>query len=159
MPIIPDLPIPVLFVQIILWKAYLRCRNPGLQNLNVLNYIKLVPMIWVLIENFLNLDPLASRFYLPCLSLKIHPASHQLTTLHFLFCNHIIHRNSPSSLHTPSPPSSSRTTKNTTMRRQASLENINGVKAPKFCHECGTKYPVPSAKFCCECGTRRPLSR
>nr|KAF6326833.1 zinc finger C2HC-type containing 1A [Pipistrellus kuhlii] len=26
---------------------------------------------------------------------------------------------------------------------------------PKFCHECGTKYPVEWAKFCCECGIRR----
>lgn len=25
----------------------------------------------------------------------------------------------------------------------------------KFCHECGTKYPVESAKFCCECGIKR----
>ncbi|NP_955974.1 zinc finger C2HC domain-containing protein 1A [Danio rerio] len=25
----------------------------------------------------------------------------------------------------------------------------------KFCHECGTKYPVESAKFCCECGVKR----
>ncbi|XP_036378295.1 zinc finger C2HC domain-containing protein 1A isoform X1 [Megalops cyprinoides] len=25
----------------------------------------------------------------------------------------------------------------------------------KFCHECGTKYPVDWAKFCCECGVRR----
>ncbi|RDD44770.1 Zinc finger C2HC domain-containing protein 1A [Trichoplax sp. H2] len=26
---------------------------------------------------------------------------------------------------------------------------------PKFCHECGTKYPVQNAKFCCECGVKR----
>nr|XP_033789219.1 zinc finger C2HC domain-containing protein 1A isoform X2 [Geotrypetes seraphini] len=25
----------------------------------------------------------------------------------------------------------------------------------KFCHECGTKYPMECAKFCCECGVRR----
>ncbi|KAI1889046.1 hypothetical protein AGOR_G00175020 [Albula goreensis] len=25
----------------------------------------------------------------------------------------------------------------------------------KFCHECGTKYPVEWAKFCCECGVKR----
>nr|XP_023678176.1 zinc finger C2HC domain-containing protein 1A-like [Paramormyrops kingsleyae] len=25
----------------------------------------------------------------------------------------------------------------------------------KFCHECGTRYPVESARFCCECGVRR----
>ncbi|XP_039982521.1 zinc finger C2HC domain-containing protein 1A isoform X2 [Xiphias gladius] len=29
-----------------------------------------------------------------------------------------------------------------------------GMKS-KFCHACGTKYPVESAKFCCECGVRR----
>ena len=26
---------------------------------------------------------------------------------------------------------------------------------PKFCHECGSWYPVATAKFCCDCGTRR----
>ncbi|CAN9506139.1 unnamed protein product [Ophioblennius macclurei] len=31
----------------------------------------------------------------------------------------------------------------------------NGETKSKFCHECGTKYPVESAKFCCECGVRR----
>ncbi|XP_049913233.1 zinc finger C2HC domain-containing protein 1A isoform X1 [Epinephelus moara] len=31
----------------------------------------------------------------------------------------------------------------------------NGGMKSKFCHECGTKYPVESAKFCCECGVRR----
>ncbi|XP_069368945.1 zinc finger C2HC domain-containing protein 1A isoform X2 [Paralichthys olivaceus] len=30
----------------------------------------------------------------------------------------------------------------------------SGLKS-KFCHACGTKYPVESAKFCCECGIRR----
>ncbi|XP_077990259.1 zinc finger C2HC domain-containing protein 1A-like isoform X2 [Glandiceps talaboti] len=41
------------------------------------------------------------------------------------------------------------------LKRQPSLENINGKRASKFCHECGTKYPVPQAKYCCECGTKR----
>ncbi|XP_074549879.1 zinc finger C2HC domain-containing protein 1A isoform X2 [Halichoeres trimaculatus] len=31
----------------------------------------------------------------------------------------------------------------------------NGGMKSKFCHACGTKYPVDSAKFCCECGVRR----
>ncbi|XP_051266953.1 zinc finger C2HC domain-containing protein 1A isoform X2 [Dicentrarchus labrax] len=31
----------------------------------------------------------------------------------------------------------------------------NGGVRSKFCHACGTKYPVESAKFCCECGVRR----
>ncbi|XP_071402889.1 zinc finger C2HC domain-containing protein 1A [Centroberyx affinis] len=31
----------------------------------------------------------------------------------------------------------------------------NGGTKSKFCHACGTKYPVESAKFCCECGIRR----
>lgn len=25
----------------------------------------------------------------------------------------------------------------------------------RFCHDCGTKYPVSAAKFCCECGVKR----
>lgn len=39
--------------------------------------------------------------------------------------------------------------------------NVKGIEGnstghlPKFCHECGTKYPVEWAKFCCECGVRR----
>ncbi|XP_068199996.1 zinc finger C2HC domain-containing protein 1A isoform X2 [Antennarius striatus] len=33
-------------------------------------------------------------------------------------------------------------------------ESSNGMKT-KFCHCCGTKYPVESAKFCCECGMKR----
>uniref|UniRef100_A0A8C0WXW5 Zinc finger C2HC domain-containing protein 1A n=1 Tax=Castor canadensis TaxID=51338 RepID=A0A8C0WXW5_CASCN len=41
--------------------------------------------------------------------------------------------------------------------------NIKGIEGnssghlPKFCHECGTKYPVEWAKFCCECGIRRMI--
>ncbi|XP_069477344.1 zinc finger C2HC domain-containing protein 1A isoform X1 [Ambystoma mexicanum] len=31
----------------------------------------------------------------------------------------------------------------------------NGSGQSKFCHECGTKYPLEFAKFCCECGVRR----
>ncbi|XP_029955552.1 zinc finger C2HC domain-containing protein 1A isoform X2 [Salarias fasciatus] len=31
----------------------------------------------------------------------------------------------------------------------------NGETKSKFCHACGTKFPVESAKFCCECGVRR----
>ncbi|XP_030071596.1 zinc finger C2HC domain-containing protein 1A isoform X2 [Microcaecilia unicolor] len=27
----------------------------------------------------------------------------------------------------------------------------------KFCHECGTRYPVECAKFCCECGVKRMI--
>ena len=34
-------------------------------------------------------------------------------------------------------------------------EGSAGKKLSKFCHECGTKYPVENAKFCCECGIRR----
>ncbi|KAK5613304.1 hypothetical protein CRENBAI_023988 [Crenichthys baileyi] len=33
------------------------------------------------------------------------------------------------------------------------IDNV-GIKS-KFCHACGTKYPIDSAKFCCECGVRR----
>nr|KAF6405919.1 zinc finger C2HC-type containing 1A [Rousettus aegyptiacus] len=35
------------------------------------------------------------------------------------------------------------------------LEGSSSGHLPKFCHECGTKYPVDWAKFCCECGVRR----
>ncbi|XP_068382126.1 zinc finger C2HC domain-containing protein 1A isoform X2 [Eschrichtius robustus] len=35
------------------------------------------------------------------------------------------------------------------------IEGNSVVHLPKFCHECGTKYPVEWAKFCCECGVRR----
>ncbi|KAM4606005.1 zinc finger C2HC domain-containing protein 1A isoform 2-T2 [Polymixia lowei] len=35
-----------------------------------------------------------------------------------------------------------------------SAENISAAKS-KFCHACGTKFPIESAKFCCECGIRR----
>ncbi|XP_037549742.1 zinc finger C2HC domain-containing protein 1A [Nematolebias whitei] len=31
----------------------------------------------------------------------------------------------------------------------------DGGTKSRFCHACGTKYPVESAKFCCECGVRR----
>ncbi|XP_018322083.1 uncharacterized protein LOC108734859 isoform X2 [Agrilus planipennis] len=30
-------------------------------------------------------------------------------------------------------------------------------KVPKFCHECGSKYPIDSAKFCVDCGVKRLL--
>lgn len=33
--------------------------------------------------------------------------------------------------------------------------NVPSVAVSKFCHQCGSHYPVASAKFCCECGTRR----
>ncbi|XP_057881881.1 zinc finger C2HC domain-containing protein 1A [Melospiza georgiana] len=36
-----------------------------------------------------------------------------------------------------------------------SSEGISPAQLSKFCHECGTKYPVEWAKFCCECGIRR----
>ncbi|XP_062311426.1 zinc finger C2HC domain-containing protein 1A-like [Osmerus eperlanus] len=32
---------------------------------------------------------------------------------------------------------------------------VDSAQQTKFCHECGTKYPVDWAKFCCECGVRR----
>ncbi|KAJ7376829.1 Zinc finger C2HC domain-containing protein 1A, partial [Desmophyllum pertusum] len=34
-------------------------------------------------------------------------------------------------------------------------EGSAGKKLSKYCHECGTKYPVDNAKFCCECGMKR----
>lgn len=38
-----------------------------------------------------------------------------------------------------------------------SIEGNSSGHLPKFCHECGTKYPVDWAKFCCECGIRRMI--
>lgn len=29
------------------------------------------------------------------------------------------------------------------------------LEQSRFCHECGTQYPVAVAKFCCYCGMRR----
>ncbi|KAL1006625.1 hypothetical protein UPYG_G00074630 [Umbra pygmaea] len=40
-------------------------------------------------------------------------------------------------------------------RNDSKSETANGGLMTKFCHECGTKYPVDWAKFCCECGVRR----
>lgn len=31
----------------------------------------------------------------------------------------------------------------------------DSMRLPKFCHECGSKYPVEVAKFCVECGAKR----
>ncbi|XP_072427438.1 zinc finger C2HC domain-containing protein 1A [Chiloscyllium punctatum] len=38
---------------------------------------------------------------------------------------------------------------------KASVRSSPGQQLPRFCHECGTKYPIECAKFCCECGVRR----
>lgn len=48
----------------------------------------------------------------------------------------------------------------TTSNSDDSLPPVNDVgipeqRMPRFCYNCGTKYPVVSAKFCCECGARR----
>ncbi|XP_033120817.1 zinc finger C2HC domain-containing protein 1A-like isoform X2 [Anneissia japonica] len=36
-----------------------------------------------------------------------------------------------------------------------SSRQSSGGRASRFCHECGTRYPVSNAKFCCECGMKR----
>ena len=43
------------------------------------------------------------------------------------------------------------------MFRDNAAENDigNGGVKSRFCHGCGSKYPVESAKFCCECGIKR----
>uniref|UniRef100_A0A670YJ92 Zinc finger C2HC domain-containing protein 1A n=1 Tax=Pseudonaja textilis TaxID=8673 RepID=A0A670YJ92_PSETE len=38
-----------------------------------------------------------------------------------------------------------------------SNEGNSLAQLPKFCYECGTKYPIESAKYCCECGVRRMI--
>uniref|UniRef100_A0A8C5GYK0 Zinc finger C2HC domain-containing protein 1A n=1 Tax=Gouania willdenowi TaxID=441366 RepID=A0A8C5GYK0_GOUWI len=43
-------------------------------------------------------------------------------------------------------------------KAEANISRNNGNvvnDVSKFCHSCGTRYPVESAKFCCECGMRR----
>lgn len=32
---------------------------------------------------------------------------------------------------------------------------VSDSNTPRFCHECGHRYPVSVAKFCCQCGCRR----
>lgn len=39
--------------------------------------------------------------------------------------------------------------------RMKTGDNNGSGQQSRFCHECGTKYPVQCAKFCCECGVRR----
>ncbi|CAH2285456.1 zinc finger C2HC domain-containing 1A [Pelobates cultripes] len=39
--------------------------------------------------------------------------------------------------------------------RMRGVDNSTLGQQTKFCHECGTKYPVQWAKFCCECGVKR----
>lgn len=42
---------------------------------------------------------------------------------------------------------------------QATTDNyLTLLKAAKFCHECGFKYPIVDIKFCTECGMRRIVS-
>ncbi|XP_078382619.1 uncharacterized protein LOC144665276 isoform X3 [Oculina patagonica] len=65
--------------------------------------------------------------------------------------------------HSPSPtldhaPVSSRARTHKTAAQVGTgrqREGSAGKKLSKFCHECGTKYPVENAKFCCECGMKR----
>ncbi|XP_023715952.2 J domain-containing protein DDB_G0295729 isoform X2 [Cryptotermes secundus] len=40
---------------------------------------------------------------------------------------------------------------------QSNLGQQPAPRMSKFCHECGSKYPVTVAKFCCECGVKRLL--
>ena len=30
-----------------------------------------------------------------------------------------------------------------------------GSSSQRFCHECGSQYPVQAAKFCCQCGAQK----
>ncbi|XP_051879029.1 zinc finger C2HC domain-containing protein 1A [Pristis pectinata] len=40
---------------------------------------------------------------------------------------------------------------------KGNIRSSPGQQLPRFCHQCGTKYPVEGAKFCCECGMRRVM--
>lgn len=47
------------------------------------------------------------------------------------------------------------------LNRKSEVTNENYIsllKAAKFCHECGVKYPIADVKFCTECGMRRIIS-
>lgn len=37
----------------------------------------------------------------------------------------------------------------------SATNNKSNVLPSKFCHECGSMYPISHAKFCCECGMKR----
>jgi rRNA maturation endonuclease Nob1 len=37
----------------------------------------------------------------------------------------------------------------------APVKASTAVKYAKFCHNCGSKYPLSEAKFCCVCGVQR----
>ncbi|XP_074656486.1 zinc finger C2HC domain-containing protein 1A-like isoform X2 [Tubulanus polymorphus] len=74
--------------------------------------------------------------------------------------------NRTGSPYTPSPPSSGRGARtrhhddqyhSTAATNNNYHSKVNGriASAAKFCHECGTRYPVTNAKFCCECGVKR----
>nr|XP_022328325.1 zinc finger C2HC domain-containing protein 1A-like isoform X3 [Crassostrea virginica] len=54
----------------------------------------------------------------------------------------------------------SSSSENDHMNSYSNVNSINrknslGAGGAKFCHECGTKYPLSEAKFCCECGVKR----
>lgn len=61
---------------------------------------------------------------------------------------------SDSSLPPLSSPSSSASPAGTNKGGDAGSAS-SSMKMPRFCHECGHKYPVLLAKFCCHCGSRR----
>ncbi|KFM82081.1 Protein FAM164A, partial [Stegodyphus mimosarum] len=49
--------------------------------------------------------------------------------------------------------------RSTSSSSSGSLPSVNcgensGRRMPRFCYNCGTKYPIISAKYCCECGAR-----
>ena len=54
------------------------------------------------------------------------------------------------------PPLSSPSSTSSPLGRKVSGGEDDSMKLPRFCHECGHKYPVLMAKFCCQCGSRRP---
>ncbi|XP_020621081.1 zinc finger C2HC domain-containing protein 1A-like [Orbicella faveolata] len=99
-----------------------------------------------------------------------HSPSPTLTNTHII-ARHIAVRDPSPTLfddfgmdsHSPSPtldhtPVSSRGRTHKTAAQFGSgrqREGSAGKKLSKFCHECGTKYPVENAKFCCECGMKR----
>ncbi|XP_039271615.2 uncharacterized protein LOC120346047 [Styela clava] len=43
----------------------------------------------------------------------------------------------------------------TSFDSEKSGSSLSSNSSSRFCHECGSRYPVMTAKFCCECGMKR----
>lgn len=55
----------------------------------------------------------------------------------------------------PKPQHARRSPSSSGSETCTSLPAKKSNRLTKFCHECGTKYPLDCAKFCVECGIKR----